>query len=304
MEKKFSPDFFQDITPESIDLLRSFLINSKEESCEFSLTNLYTWKEYCKTKFQICNDRLYIWFSHADLLIFTTDRNKNNEPPAKELYTVSQAMKKAGYKGVFYQVRKETIENDPFFPEFFHIELCKEDTAEYIYDIKKLSHLPGQILAKKRNLIHQFKRDHAGIKIELLTEKNWHKAKLLAEKWYASYPGNKEDLEGEIASLANMEECFRSTGLFGILAEENGETLAFATASFITEKIWTETLEKALPGQKGAAQFINNELAKILEEKCSCLNREQDLGLPGLRQAKLSYLPEYLLHNYVLTPKE
>ena len=99
-----------------------------------------------------------------------------------------------------------------------------------------------------------------------------------------------------------MEECFRSTGLTGILVEENGEALAFATGAFITEKIWTETLEKALPEHKGAAQFANNELSKLLEEKCIYLNREQDLGLPGLRQAKLSYLPEYLLRNYVLTP--
>ena len=299
----FFPEDFKDITKESIPVLRPFLENSKEESCEFSLTNLYAWKDYCKTKFQIYNDRLYIWFSHADLLIFTTDRNKNNEPEAGELYRVSQAMRKAGHKGTFYQVRKETIEKDPSFSDFYHIEICKEETAEYIYDIKKLSLLQGQTLAKKRNLIHQFTRDHANVTIEILTEKNWHKAKLLAEKWYASYPGNKEDLEGEIASLSNMEECFRSTGLTGILVEENGETLAFATAAFITEKVWTETLEKALAEYKGAAQFANNELSKLLEEKCIYLNREQDLGLPGLRQAKLSYLPEYLLRNYVLTAK-
>lgn len=300
----FLPEDFKDITKESIHILRPFLINSKEESCEFSLTNLYAWKDYCKTKFQIYHDRLYIWFSDVDLLIFTTDRNKNNEPAAKELYTVSQAMKKAGHKGVFYQVRKETIENDPSFSEFFHIEDCKEETAEYIYDIKKLSLLPGQTLAKKRNLIHQFTRVHANVTTEILTEKNWHKAKLLAEKWYDSYPGNKEDLAGEIASLSNMEECFLSTGLTGILVEENGETIAFATAGPITEKIWTETLEKALAECKGAAQFANNELSKLLEEKCIYLNREQDLGLPGLRQAKLSYLPEFLLQNFVLTAKK
>ena len=204
-------------------------------------------------------------------------------------------MIKAHHKGIFYQVRKETVDNDPAFSDFFHITPGNEETAEYIYDIKKLSLLPGQTLAKKRNLIHQFLRDHSNIKTEILTEKNWHKAKVLAEKWYASYPGNKEDLAGEIASLANMEECFRSTGLTGILVEENGEALAFATGASITEKIWTETLEKALPEHKGAAQFANNELSKLPEEKCSYLNREQDLGLPGLRQAKLSYLPEYLL---------
>ena len=307
MDNRIYPVFlqedFRNITKESICILRPFLENSKEDSCEFSLTNLYAWKDYCKTQYQIYNDRLYIWFSDADLLIFTTDRDKNNEPEAKELFTVSRAMKEAGHKGVFYQVRKETLEKDPSFADFFHITLCNEETAEYIYDIKKLSRLPGQTLAKKRNLLHQFGRDHANVTTTILTEKNWHKAKSLAEKWYSAYPGNKEDLAGEVASLANMEECFHSTGLTGILVEENGETLAFAAAAPITENIWTETLEKALPEHKGAAQFANNELSKLLEEKCIYLNREQDLGLPGLRQAKLSYLPEYLLRNYVLTAK-
>ena len=104
----FSPENFRDITKESINLLRPFLENSKEESCEFSLTNLYAWKDFCKTKFQIYNERLYIWFSGVDLLIFTTCRNKNNEPSAEELNTVSRAMQKASYQGIFYQVRKKS----------------------------------------------------------------------------------------------------------------------------------------------------------------------------------------------------
>ena len=96
MDNRIYPVFlqedFRNITKESICILRPFLENSKEDSCEFSLTNLYAWKDYCKTQYQIYNDRLYIWFSDADLLIFTTDRDKNNEPEAKELFTVSRAM--------------------------------------------------------------------------------------------------------------------------------------------------------------------------------------------------------------------
>lgn len=300
----FSIENFRSITIQDLPLMRSYLENSLEESCEFSLSNLYCWKDFCKTKFQIWQDRLYIWFSLADLMIFTVNREKQNEPSAKELYEVAEAMKHAGYKGEFYQVRKNTLLQDRSFPEYFHIEPGKEDISEYIYAVKNLSLLPGQLLGKKRNLIHQFLREHPDVKTTLLTAENWHIARRLAQKWYDSYTGNKEDLAGEIASLNNMEECFSHTDLTGIMAMEKGECIAFATASPITKKIWTEPLEKALSQCKGAAQFINNELSKMLEKKnCLLLNREQDLGLPGLRQAKLSYLPEYILQNHILLPK-
>lgn len=303
----FSPEKFTSVTLENASLLRSILENSNEESCEFSFTNLYCWQEYCETKFQIWKKKLILWFSKADLLMVTCRKKDEEEAfSGTDLHIIALAMKKAGKSGKFYQIRKAVLEKDPDFARFFHIKPAEEEISEYIYKTEKLALLPGNTLGKKRNLIHQFKREHPQVKLSLLTEENWHKARIFAEKWYASYPGNPEELAGEKSSLNYMQECFIYTELTGLLAEENGEVLAFATSAPITEKIWTEPLEKALPQYKGAAQFINNELAKMLLEKENCifLNREQDLGLAGLRQAKLSYLPENLLQNFVLIPKE
>ncbi|MBO4304293.1 MAG: DUF2156 domain-containing protein [Lentisphaeria bacterium] len=300
----FSPEKFIPLAECDLEKLRFALLRSMEQSCEFALANLYTWKDFCQTKVQFWQDRLYIWFSQADLMIFTVDREKKNEPSAKELFSVASAMKKTGRSGKFYQVRKDTLENDPAFPEFFRIEPGSEDTAEYIYEVEKLALLPGSVLSKKRNLIHQFRRAHPEAKSVLLDRSNYSKAKALAEEWYAFHGEESHDLAGEKSALQNMEGAFRYAGLTGVLVEEGDKVLAFAAAAPITETIWTETLEKSLPQYKGAAQFANNELAKLLQGKCLLLNREQDLGLPGLKQAKLSYLPEFLLRNFVLTPIE
>ena len=58
--------------------------------------------------------------------------------------------------------------------------------------------------------------------------------------------------------------------------------------------------EKSNPEQKGAFQTINHETAKYLKDKCLFINREQDLGLPGLRKAKQSYHPDFMISTYML----
>ena len=65
----------------------------------------------------------------------------------------------------------------------------------------------------------------------------------------------------------------------------------------------TEHFEKFDPDKKGAAQLVNWETAKYLQKRFKYLNREQDLGLIGLRQAKLSYQPEFLVKFLVSTLK-
>ncbi|MBP5181737.1 MAG: hypothetical protein J6331_01790, partial [Lentisphaeria bacterium] len=180
----FFPEKFIPIAESDLEKVRSALMHSMEQSCEFALANLYTWKDFCRTGVQFWQDRLYIRFSEADLMIFTTDREKKNEPSAAELFFVASAMKKSGKSGKFFQVRESTIENDPSFPEFFQIEPGSEDTAEYIYEVEKLALLPGSVLSKKRNLIHQFRRAHPEAKSVLLDQTNYPRAKALAEEWY------------------------------------------------------------------------------------------------------------------------
>ena len=69
----------------------------------------------------------------------------------------------------------------------------------------------------------------------------------------------------------------------------------------INLEIWAEPFEKALPGYKGASQVLLQSLAAMLEkEGCLYLNREQDMGLEGLRKAKRSYNPCEILTSFNL----
>ena len=98
-------------------------------------------------------------------------------------------------------------------------------------------------------------------------------------------------------ALAHMDEL----GLVGGLIRAGGRVVAFSLASPITERCFDVHFEKAYADLQGSYAVINRELARYLRAAypgIAYLNREDDMGLPGLRKAKLSYFPDILLEKY------
>ena len=79
-----------------------------------------------------------------------------------------------------------------------------------------------------------------------------------------------------------------------------GRIVSFAVYSPVSSDLWTVHFEKTRYEYKGASQYITHKTAAALQGRACLLNREQDLGIPGLRQAKKSYDPLFLLQNYKL----
>jgi hypothetical protein len=94
---------------------------------------------------------------------------------------------------------------------------------------------------------------------------------------------------------------FDALGLAGVMVTVGKEPVAFSVFNRLTRNTCDILFEKANMAFKGAAQVINQETARYLKDKCHYLNREQDLGVPGLRQAKLSYVPSALMIPHTLS---
>lgn len=184
------------------------------------------------------------------------------------------------------------------------------ESGDYIYLTEKLSTLAGKKLSRKRNHIHQFEKKYLDFSYEELTLQNLSLVKKIEEKWldenrdFASASGILADLEAEkkiiFFALDNFEVFSKSCGMTGGILFVSGKPVAFCMASILSQKVMDVHFEKCLSGfdRDGGYTVINNEFSKTVGTEF--LNREEDLGLEGLRKAKLSYFPEQVLEKFTV----
>lgn len=304
MENRFQISDFKRVELTDAAGLIPRLTGSCANSCEFPFGNLYVWGYPCGTSWQEYNGHLYFYLPCMDVLYFL--ETTENPPEPQELIHIAGIMKDNGRKGKFFQVRQEYIEqHKDILEQYFTIEQLPEEAAEYIYSVRSLVELKGEKLRKKRNLIKQFERNYPDARVEevkpgrVLTD-----CLALAAEWRAGQtdPDTRE-LQMETEALNHLAEGYEAMQFEGIAVYSGTQLLAFAIYCRINAEMYTESFEKSRFTCKGAAQFVNHAMAKKLIDKCLYINREQDLGSAGLRQAKLSYDPILLLRNYSLTPR-
>lgn len=184
------------------------------------------------------------------------------------------------------------------------------ESGDYIYLTEKLSTLAGKKLSRKRNHIHQFEKKYSGISYEELTIQNLSLVRGIEEKWLAentasaAESGILSDLQTEkeiiFFALDNFEAFAKSTGMTGGILFVSGNPVAFCMASILSQKVMDVHFEKCLSGfdRDGGYTVINNEFSKTA--RTEFLNREEDLGIEGLRKAKLSYYPEQVLEKFTV----
>lgn len=294
---------FKRVELEDAKILIPYLTHSRESSCEFNFSNLYTWGHTYETNYAFHNNRLYIHLVCEDMLLFATLTDEA-DPEITELLDVSDAMRKCGFTGTFEHIRPDYLNNNADILEHFSASPMDDRFDEYIYSVDSLFELRGSKLAKKRNLIRQFERDYPDYEVRTLSSSNIAEAVALADKWRAGHPAHDSiEMCHESEAIHHLSDSFDELDNEGIAIYVDNTMAAFATCSRINSEMFTEPFEKALHEYKGAAQMVNHELMKTLVGRVKYINREQDLGDEGLRQAKLSYEPISKLKNFTLTRK-
>ena len=182
------------------------------------------------------------------------------------------------------------------------------ESGDYIYLTSKLSSLEGKKLSRKRNHIHQFENKCPDFRFELLCMENLSAVREIEDKWlsenseFARNDGTLSDLliEREIIffALENFEFFSKSCGMSGGILFASGIPVAFCVASLLSTSVTDIHFEKCLYsfGRDGGYAVINNAFAKTV--RTEFINREEDLGIEGLRKAKLSYYPERVLEKF------
>ena len=299
---------FQPLTLADVPCLAGILRFSRERSCEFSVANLYLWSFSYHVRWRVWEGRLYLHVSSqagAEDALMVAVPEAVTEPPATELVAFAEAMRANGYTGRFQQMRAECIEASPELTEAFTVRLMLEEVSEYVYRLDDLALLAGERFSKKRNLIKQFARKCPTAMTRPLTDDDLPAVLAMSEEWLDGHPERESrQLKEELNALRHLQDApLEYLGMAGQGIFLEGKLIAFEFCSPIAGGMWTEHFEKALKDYNGASQALNQSTAQTLLGRCEWLNREQDLGMPGLRQAKQSYHPDYLLRNYDLFPR-
>ena len=179
------------------------------------------------------------------------------------------------------------------------------DQYDYIYRRKDLVTLHGKHLDAKRNHIHRFRAEHPDFEYRPLTPEYFDKCRRLTEVWQGEkartkFNGNSEAIDVEKQVMETIFSNWDALGMTGGSIFVDGRMVAFTYGSAVTTDTFDICVEKADRHVDGAFAIINQQFAEHLPEQYIYLNREEDMGIPGLRQAKLSYHPELLLSYNVV----
>jgi hypothetical protein len=198
-------------------------------------------------------------------------------------------------------VSEEFLQTHPGFAAHFEVSSVR-DSANYIYAAADLAGLRGRRYAGKRNLIAQASRLHPW-SVEPLDPRRADRCLGVADDIAARRTTEAAvTLEQETLALERALSLFAPLGLQGLLLRVAGHPAAFSIFDRLNPATAVVLFERARRTEKGLYQVINRETARVIEGLgFSLIKREEDLGDPGLRKAKLSYQPTRLEMKYTLT---
>jgi uncharacterized protein len=259
-------------------------------SCEYNFANLFCWQEAYHYSWRLYKGRLVVYDGVNQCVFMPLGESL----PPDELAGLCRELMLSGLEPDIGLVPEAYLTRYPQCERYFSITQ-QRDYAEYIYSVDSLCRLNSTKLHKKKNLISQFERLHPDYQVEPLSTKNQAAARNLARDLLYGQGRPSPTLETEFMAMEKAFDHFDDLGLEGLAVMVDQKMAAFSIFSPLNRDTYNVQFEKSDFDYKGAAQVINHQTALFLKDRCRYINREQDLGIKGLRQAKMSYEPVDLL---------
>ena len=200
---------------------------------------------------------------------------------------------------------RQMAELEEFFPGQFTFT-ADRDGYDYLYEIDRLADLGGKRLHAKRNHINRFMENNPSWTYEEITPESLGECLAMDKEWYRrslAREGEAEerDLGDEGVALRQAMEHYQALGLEGGLIRVYGEVVAFTMGDLLNSDTYDVHFEKAYGELQGAYAMINREVARWVRGRhpnVRYLNREDDMGVEGLRKAKESYYPDQMVEKH------
>lgn len=185
------------------------------------------------------------------------------------------------------------------------------DGHDYLYEVDKLADLGGRKLHGKRNHCKHFEEANPDWTYEVMTEESVDECMAMDAEWdrrsrIREGAEEAEDISNEKKALLLAFHNFRALGLEGGILRVEGQVVAFTMGDRLSTDAFDVHFEKAYSELQGAFAVINREFARhvrLAHPEVKYLNREDDMGIEGLRRAKESYYPDLMVEKLMAVKK-
>lgn len=288
---------FQKLQPAQRAQFESFFFNCNK-GCEYSFANLSIWG---RQRAAFLDGYLVLLSQFDRRCVYPFPIGQGDIQPVLEaiIEDARQRNIPCCFTGM-NELDRQLLEQ--LYPGQFRIQPDRNG-FDYVYNIDDLADLKGRKFQKKRNHINRFRENFPDWRVEPMTADHLPALREMAAQWYANRqqtdPLGSYTLE-QIAldrALSDPE----SLGMEGLVLLDGDQVLAFTMGSQMRNDTFDVHFEKAREDADGAYPAINQQFAAYIRQKypqVRFLDREDDMGLEGLRKAKLSYCPDHLIEKY------
>lgn len=284
---------FQALKESDLDLLKKYLPQYGDGDCDLSLVSLFSRG--------IRNHFRYFEFEGTHLVL---ERLVGKDPSpvlvmpiGKEeipfsLFEVLDNDARQNHRPLRFYGRTDSIA--PILSKAFaHRRLIIEDNPDrwdYVYACSDFVELPGSHFHSKRNFVKRFYKACPDAQFEVYTKDRLGDCMAFLNDWYSGREMNEGLLE-EKAAIEKVLAHWDELPVYGGILHEHGRILGLTYGARSASDILAVHIEKATRDVPGAYPALSQAFAKSLPLCIEYLNREEDLGIPGLRKAKQDWHP-------------
>lgn len=282
---------FQPIGIQHRALFTPYLVK-RSRTCDRTFTNLFCWQHYFRTAWAESEGWLVVRaFINGERRAAYILLSKDDAPDYTEILPDVEAdATRLGLPLTLMGLTEpECDELRRQCPDTFVFDKNR-DFADYVYRAEDLRTLKGRKFAQKRNHVNKFKSLYPQFRYEPITDANIGDCRRIEEEWIAQHPDN-ESAQGEREVIQLGLGHFNELGLVGGTLYLDNQIIAFTYGSPVNNYMFCTHVEKADIRYEGVYQMINQQFALHLPDHYTLINREEDMGIAGLRKAKLSYEP-------------
>jgi hypothetical protein len=291
---------FKPLALEDKELIDTYIKPYNFLTCEYTFITLYMWRKASNISYCIYKNALILKKNFAGFGSFFMQPLGYKKDDLSEIIEVLIEYKNTTHmEYLFRNIEAPFVNELKSLPIDKFIYGIEENNFDYIYESENLISLPGRKLSSKRNHISRFLRSY-NYTVSEITFENTQKCIEASKEWCDSN-GNTGLLAFEHEAIIDMLKHRERLDFEGIVVFVDDKLSAFTMGERVNEDMAIIYIEKALPEIHGLYTFINRTFVESHFKDVKFINREDDMGIEGLRKAKQSYHPYKLEYKHTIT---